>query len=519
MVGLLITASVSWTAWAINRHTEHRLLEVQTRQVAAVLESTILNIRDPLDTGLQIAVATGGGVGQFDSYIATYTGPKAVFVSTSLWRLNATSSGPVATVGDQPGLSPTSGAARAFVESALHSKTFVVTSVSANGSQRIGYAIADPRDPEFVVYAERAIPRNRQVSVESNAAFADLNYATYLGPTLSLTSLATTDVPLSRLPLSGNTAREAIPFGNTTLTIVTSPRGQLGGSLGRQLPLILLVGGGLLSLATSGAATQLIRRRRYAESDARTITGLYNRLDNLYIEQRTIAETLQRALLPASNPSIPQLEIACRYVAGTAGVDVGGDWYSVDTVDEQHFAFVVGDVSGRGLSAAVVMARLRFTLRAYLLEGHSPNTALAMCSRHLDINNDGHISTVLVGLANLQTREITLANAGHPSPLIISAAGSAYVSTLVGPPLGIEASGYETSTFSVPPDGTVLAFTDGLVERRGESIDDGLQRLADAARTDCDTLEHLLTSVVAAMAHDGPEDDIAILAFRWLRPA
>ena len=197
----------------------------------------------------------------------------------------------------------------------------------------------------------------------------------------------------------------------------------MGGALGEVLPWIFLVGGTVLTVAAAAAAAELVRRRRDAEQAADTIAGLYSRLDSLYGKQHTIAETLQRALLPRSNPNIPGLEIASRYIAGADGVDIGGDWYGCIALDDGHFSFVVGDVSGRGLSAATVMARLRFTIRAYLLEGHAPEVVLGMCSRQLDLEEDGHFSTVLVGVGDLTSGEVTLASAGHPAPLVLSSPG------------------------------------------------------------------------------------------------
>jgi serine phosphatase RsbU (regulator of sigma subunit) len=398
----------------------------------------------------------------------------------------------------------------------LRSTTFVVTDIQKGGVQRIGYAIADPKNPTFAIYAERAIPANRRVPVESDSAFADLNYATYLGSTSRPSDLATTDIPLSQLPLSGDTSSQVIPFGNTTLTLVAGPRGQLGGALGADLSWIFLVAGALLTLATAAATDQLVRRGRLAEEDAQTIAGLYDQLGGLYGTQRSIAETLQRALLPQSNPSIPNLEIASRYVAGADGVDIGGDWYSLIPVDEHRFAFAVGDVSGRGISAATIIARLRFTVRAYLVEGHPPDVVLAMCSRQIDVGSDGHFATVLVGVADLQSREITLANAGHMSPLIVSGTTSEYVATTVGLPLGVAGGTYEATTVRLPSGSAFVVFTDGLVERRSESIELGLERLARAVTLPCSSLDDLLTSVVSQMAHNGAEDDIAVLAFKWV---
>jgi serine phosphatase RsbU (regulator of sigma subunit) len=263
------------------------------------------------------------------------------------------------------------------------------------------------------------------------------------------------------------------------------------------------------------AVANLVRSRRRAEQDRRTIAALYERLDEQYGEQRGIALTLQSALLPAFNPDIPELEIASRYIAGAVGVDIGGDWYSMIRLDGDHVAFVVGDVSGRGISAATAMARLRFTIRAYLAEGHGPATVLDMCSRQFDISDDGHFATVLVGVVNLRARTVVLANAGHFAPLILSGDDRHYAATDPSPPLGTGVRAHTATTFTMPEGSTLLAFTDGLIERRTESLDVGLGRLAAMTWDDQRSVDDLLEHVVADHA-DGPEeDDIALLAFRW----
>jgi len=515
LIGLLVTASISWTALVLDRHNEQRLVEVQTRQAAAVISSTILDISDPLSTALQIAEATGGDPQKFGQSMSPYVGTDGLFVSASLWRGDGPSLRAIASIGSSPELPPASTTAHAFIARAQHSPTFVVTDIRVDGLQRIGYAIGDPKNPTYAVYAERAIPANREVPAEKNSAFADLNYATYLGSTTEASDLATTDLPPSQLPLRGDTATEVIPFGDTTLILVAAGRGHLGGALGADLPWILLGGGAVLTFAAGLATEQLVRRRREAEQNARTISGLYEELDGLYGEQRSIAETLQRALLPQTNPDIPSLEIASRYVAGAVGVDIGGDWYSSIAIDERHFAFVVGDVSGRGIGAATVMARLRFTIRAYLLEGHPPDVVLEMCSRQFDIGSDGHFATVLIGVGDLVSREITLANAGHLNPLFVSETQSEYVTTDVGLPLGCGPCAYEATSTYLSPGWAVLAFTDGLIERRGESIDIGFERLARLAMGPHRTLDDLVSDLVSQMNHGGGEDDIAVLAFRW----
>jgi serine phosphatase RsbU (regulator of sigma subunit) len=519
LVGLVITLSVTWTARTLNSHNERRLLEVQTHQAAAVLSSTILALQDPLSTALQIETATGGSRQQFAEFASTNVGTNRPFVSAILWQKNGAAWQPVSEVGAKPLMDPDSEQALTVVGKAVESRTFVVAPVPAMLPRRIGYAVGDPREPTTVIYAERAIPANRVVPVESGAAFSDLDFATYLGSTTNLSSLATTDLPLNELPITGDTERVAIPFGDSSITLVAAPRGALGGTLGGILPWVFLSGGALLTAAAAVTTYQLVRRRRQAEQDARTISGLYGQLDGLYGEQRSIAETLQRALLPQRNPSVPNLEIGSRYLAGTHGVEIGGDWFSLTEIDEHRFAFVVGDVSGKGVAAAAIMARLRFTIRAYLLEGHPPDVVLRMCSSQLNVNRDGHLATVLVGVGDTESGVLTMANAGHLDPLLVSAARTEFVATRVGLPLGVSPSVYAVTTLQLASGAALVAFTDGLVERRGESIDVGLERLIGAVDGRVPAVDNLLDSLTDTLAAGGSSDDVAVLAFRWSGPS
>ena len=513
LIGLLVTGSLAWTARSLNRSNEHRLLQVQTAQAGALIASSILGIEAPLATALQIETVTAGDPGQFARFIAAYTGSDKLFVSASVWQVAGTGAQLITSVG-QPATLETA-AVQALVTKALHSSTFVVTGIPENSPQMIGFALANSASPKYAIVAERAIPANRKVAVESNSAFSDLKYATYLGATTNTLQLTTTDVSPSQLPLKG-AAHVVVPFGDTSITLVASPLGHLGGSLGASLSWIVLGVGILLTIAAAYVAVQLARRRREAERSSETISDLYSDLDRLYAEQRTIAVTLQRALLPRRLPSIDNLEIASRYVAGADGVDVGGDWYSLVEIDDERFAFVVGDVSGRGVGAATIMAQLRYTVRAYLMEGHGPGAVLEMCSRQLDIAVDGHFATVLVGVGDLGSREITVANAGHLNPLLVSGEQTRFVDTTVGPPIGIGPSTYAETTVAMAPGSTLLAFTDGLIERRGEDIDRGFERLADAATDLGPTLEGVLSRLLTTVAEATAGDDIAILAFRWV---
>jgi serine phosphatase RsbU (regulator of sigma subunit) len=168
------------------------------------------------------------------------------------------------------------------------------------------------------------------------------------------------------------------------------------------------------------------------------------------------------------------------------------------------------------VDAAVVMGRIRFTLRAYLLEGHPPQVALGMASRDLDIVRDGHLVTVLIGVGDPVSRRVVLASAGHLSPLVAAEAGTEFVAVTPGPPLGVGFTEYRPTEVDVEPGALLLAFTDGLVERRGEDIDAGLGRLLAGVRRPAGPLQEWLTTMLPGQLGGQPAaDDIAVLAIRW----
>jgi serine phosphatase RsbU (regulator of sigma subunit) len=256
-----------------------------------------------------------------------------------------------------------------------------------------------------------------------------------------------------------------------------------------------------------------------AEANTSTIATLYSDVDSLYGQQRELFVQLQRALLPQTLPSIPGLEFASAYVAGADGVDIGGDWYSVIGTKDDEFAFVVGDVSGRGLDAVAVMAHARFTLRAYLIDGDSPEVALEKCSHQFDITVDLHMTTALVGVGNARTGEIRVASAGHPVPLLMSDDEAHFVAIPVGPPLGTGPASYTSTTFVLPHGASLIAYTDGLIERREEAIDTGMERLTQVAREGAyRTPEGLVSHLLETLRSDDAADDIATLVLRRDKP-
>lgn len=516
VVGLLLTLGSTYATAKVDHNTEQRLLDVSSKQVGAVLSAAVLAIQAPLATALSVQPVAGPrDIQTFTRVLGPSVGPDKVFVSASLWQRRAGRLVRLATVGAAPIQSVRADATLEQLRAAFQAKTFTARAVSKGDRHWLAYAQASEASG-YAVYAERAIPASRRSPVDRDSAFADLHYAIYLGPRISPAALQTTDVAMDSLPLEGTTSTTTVPFGDSVLTIVTSPRRHLGAALSEQLPLVLLLGGLLLTAVAARTGQQLVRRRIVAEEGAATITGLYDRVEASYGELRELSVRLQRALLPAVIPEVGRLETAAEYVAGAQGVDIGGDWYSMIGTGEDTFAFVVGDVSGRGVDAVASMAHARFTLRAYLVDGDSPAVALAKCSHQFDITADGHLITVVVGVGNWRTGELTLASAGHPAPLVLRDGVAGFIEAKGGPPLGVGPTEFPSATYQMVEGEMLMLYTDGLIERRAEVLDIGMDRLAGtveqvADRPVADIVAHALTSLRDADA----ADDIAILAFRW----
>jgi serine phosphatase RsbU (regulator of sigma subunit) len=336
-----------------------------------------------------------------------------------------------------------------------------------------------------------------------------LHYAFYLGKTTARSQLLSADV--ASLPLQGPTSKVTIPFGNTFLTILATPAQRLGGTLSAWMWWLVAIFGVLASVAAALTTERLVRRRNTAES-------LRARVETLLGQQRGIAESLQRALLPQALPRLAGADVAARYVPGTDGTEVGGDWYDVLPQDDHRLFFVIGDVSGRGIRAAAVMASLRFAIRGFVSEGHPPAAVLASTAQLLDLRTDRHFATVLCGYADLRSGELTFASAGHLPPLLVTDEGAAMIDARVGPPIGVAAGvSYTAVTVALPRAGMLLFLTDGLVERRGEDLDQGLARLVQAVTADGagpdvgQQLDALLATLLPAQA----SDDTAVVGVRW----
>jgi serine phosphatase RsbU (regulator of sigma subunit) len=230
-------------------------------------------------------------------------------------------------------------------------------------------------------------------------------------------------------------------------------------------------------------------------------------------QERAAAATLQRSLLPVRPPAIAGLDFAARYVSGEDG-GVGGDWYDAFSLPSGGVALMIGDVVGRGLGSAVVMGRLRSALRAYSLEWEDPAEVLSRLDAMVAyFFEPEQFVTVLYAVLDPSFRKMHISSAGHPAPVLASPAGPArFVDIETDPPIGVMQPGKRRSSeVAIPPGSTVYLFTDGLVERRGLSLDQGLEMLREAALPV--SAEMGCTSILFSLVgNQVPDDDIALLA-------
>jgi anti-anti-sigma factor len=242
--------------------------------------------------------------------------------------------------------------------------------------------------------------------------------------------------------------------------------------------------------------------------------------------QWRIAQTLQRSLLPADVPAPPRLALATHYQPAGRFNQAGGDWYDIIELDDDRVGVVVGDVVGNGASAAAIMGQLRSALSGFLLAGNSPARALRLLSQFAERVDGALASTAVCLVLDTRTGELRWARAGHPPPLVLDPRAdqpARYLSGADGPVLGLgaafaEALPYTEAALTLRPGASVLLYTDGLIERRGEHLDSGLQRLTDAtAPAACAAPRELLDAALHGSL-DGAcaADDVALVVARLL---
>jgi serine phosphatase RsbU (regulator of sigma subunit) len=228
--------------------------------------------------------------------------------------------------------------------------------------------------------------------------------------------------------------------------------------------------------------------------------------------ERSAGRILQRSLLPGRLPRVEGIEMASRFVPA-AGFGLGGDWFDVFVLPDARLGIVMGDVTGSGLAAAVVMGRLRSALRAYAIDTADPATALDKLNRKFMHFEPGQMATVLYFTISPDRETVTIASAGHPPPIVASPGEEPqFLACTPSPPIGVTSGRPCVLTYAPLPRGsTLVCFTDGLYERRTDPIDRQLERLRTAvSATDPETV---CGNVMATMVGSHlVEDDTALLA-------
>jgi len=228
---------------------------------------------------------------------------------------------------------------------------------------------------------------------------------------------------------------------------------------------------------------------------------------------RAAVAALQRSLVPSALPAVAGAELAARYIPGSGAV--GGDWYDVFTLPSGELCVTVGDVAGSGLPAAVIMGRMRSSLRSYALETTDPAEVLSRLDRKMQHFEPGALATVLYAVIAPGLERMHVALAGHFPPVIARPGRPAELAGVrTGLMIGVAPDAQRpVTTVPIPPGALLCFFTDGLVERPGELIDDGLARLRRAVTaqfpgTAC-------AAVMGALVGSEPaRDDIALLMIR-----
>ncbi|WP_245984933.1 SpoIIE family protein phosphatase [Streptomyces tateyamensis] len=289
---------------------------------------------------------------------------------------------------------------------------------------------------------------------------------------------------------------------------------------------------GLLVLSRAG------QREAFDRDDLAFSVELADRagssLDNarLYVRERTAALTLQRTLLPQQVPQPTGVEVAYRYVPGSIGTEVGGDWFDVIPLPGDRTALVVGDVMGHGLRAAATMGRLRTAVRVLAALDLPPGVLLRHVHELADDLAQGPdealFATCVYAVYDPATARLTVAKAGHIPPVLVhpptpgpARTGSALpggegqvLELPSGAPLGVGGVPFEAVELDIP-EGSVLALcTDGLVESRDKDLDVGLGRLQAVLEKPYLSIQHACEAVLDTLEQGREPDDVALLLAR-----
>jgi putative methionine-R-sulfoxide reductase with GAF domain len=235
--------------------------------------------------------------------------------------------------------------------------------------------------------------------------------------------------------------------------------------------------------------------------------------------ERSAAQLLERSLLPEKLPDCVGVDFASRYVPA-AGHMVGGDWYDAFTLPSGELWIAIGDVAGHSVRAAVTMGRLKTALRSFALLGIPPHDVLCLVDRKMELFEFNETATVACAVMRSPYDVMHIAIAGHPPPVIAAPGQPAtFANAVVEPLLGLDGNTPRSSTeIALEPGSAVVFYTDGLVERRDEALDVGLERLRTAVQAD--TSNRVAHNVMGRLIGNvEPADDVALLVLHTAKPA
>lgn len=504
--GAVVTVILAVAARIAYDDNEDRLLRQSTQEAARVIEAAVPVATTPLN---QVAtlVRAAEETGSLPSDVVR-AGVESVlddspYAHLSVWQEGADE--PVRSVGDTK-LDVTSEVVAGWFADmpAADEDPLRIVDLLQLPDPRVGYVYAVRSPGPFVIYGERPTPADRQTNIGRGEAFVDIDFVLYLGDEPRPDHVISTTRPDQQL--DGRTASEQIPLGDTVMLLVVSPNRRLGGNVLAQLPW-QVAAGGLASTAVGAALVELLHRRR------RDAEVLASEVEDLYGREHAIAHTLQHSLLPRELPVVAGAELAVRYLPGAQGTEVGGDWYDVVDLDDRRLCLVVGDVAGKGVQAAAVMAAMRYATHAIAAQGVAPDRILSQVNHLEGIRGD--FVTMVCAVLDLRARTLSVSRAGHPPPLLVTGGRARFVGGHSGPPVGfLDTSQYVTETIPLERGTTVVLYTDGLYERPGEDLDVGLDRLRRTVESGDGPLQAMVDVVAEEMVGDRARDDVALLAVR-----
>ena len=230
-------------------------------------------------------------------------------------------------------------------------------------------------------------------------------------------------------------------------------------------------------------------------------------------QDRELAIRIQRGLLPDRILSRPGVDIAARYEAASDALEVGGDWYDTIQLDDDRIGLVVGDTVGHGIEAMISMGRLRSALSALAVHNMEPASLLTELDEFISRSEGSTYATIFYAVVDLRSRTIRYASAGHPPGLLIGAEGRAtWLDEGQTEPIYGKASRRIRASSSFDLGSTLILYSDGLIERRGQSLSVGLDRLAEAAsQLSQGTPEEICAGLFERLGGDAGRDDDAVV--------